>query len=58
MDSGAVPALRPGFAKFLGAGFGDDLLECRSVEQFDELLEDLELFREELGVVTTPIRAA
>lgn len=55
-DSGAVPALRTAFANFVASGLGEDLLECRSVEQFDELLEDLELFRETLGVnVATPL---
>jgi hypothetical protein len=53
-DSGAVPALRAGFAKFLGDGFRDDVLECRSVEQYDALLEDLKLFQKVLGVDVGP----
>lgn len=54
VDLGAVQALRAGVAKFLDAGLDDDLRECRSVEQFDGMLEDLELFREELGVDVAP----
>ena len=38
------------FGKYKQHYFSDDLSECRSREQFSSLIEDLELFRDELGV--------
>jgi hypothetical protein len=45
-----VLAAQASFAHFEQHHFGEELRECRSREQFDGLIEDLELFRDELGV--------
>lgn len=45
-----VTIARESFAKYRRQYFSDDLNECRSREQFSSLVEDLELFRDELGV--------
>jgi hypothetical protein len=46
----AVTAALASFAGFERHHFPEELRECRSSEQFDGLIEDLELFRNELGV--------
>jgi hypothetical protein len=46
----AVLAAQASFAHFEQHRFGEELRDCRSREQFDGLIEDLELFRDELGV--------
>jgi hypothetical protein len=49
-DHPAIAVARSSFERYQQLHFGDDLRECRSREQFNGLLEDLELFRDELGV--------
>jgi hypothetical protein len=49
-DGQALQALRRGFEKYRHHYFADDLRECRSPEQFDALIEDLEIFQRALGV--------
>lgn len=52
-DADADAALSPAHAAFdayCAGTFQDELRECRSREQFDGLVEDLELFRDQLGV--------
>jgi hypothetical protein len=44
-----MEAAQTSFASFEQKYFSDDLWECRSQEQFDSLVEDLELFRDKLG---------
>lgn len=39
-----------GFELYRSSTFADELRECRSRDQFDGLVEDLEFFREHLGV--------
>ncbi|WP_431283179.1 restriction endonuclease [Humitalea sp. 24SJ18S-53] len=46
----AVLAAQASFAHIEQHGFYSELRECRSDEQFDGLIEDLELFRDGLGV--------
>jgi Restriction endonuclease len=46
----AVMAARESFAHFEQHQFGEELRGCRSLEHFDGLIEDLHLFRDELGV--------
>jgi hypothetical protein len=46
----AVMAARASFTFFEQHHFAAELRECRSREQFDGLVDDLELFRHELGV--------
>jgi hypothetical protein len=46
----AVAAARTSFARFKQRQFSEDLRECQSREQFDSLIEDLQLFHDELGV--------
>jgi hypothetical protein len=46
----ALSAARAAFDAYCGGTFQDELRECRSRDQFDGLAEDLELFRDELGV--------
>ncbi|MCJ2024432.1 restriction endonuclease [Methylobacterium sp. J-067] len=46
----ALSAARAAFDAYCGETFQEELRECRSREQFDGLVEDLELFRDELGV--------
>jgi len=54
LDASADPevkgAAQASFIRFEQHYFNDELRECRSQEQFDGLVEDLELFRDELGV--------
>ena len=45
-----VAIARESFAKYQQDYFSEDLSECRSREQFSGLIEDLELFRDQLGV--------
>lgn len=45
-----VAIAKESFAEYQRQHFTDDLGECRSPEQFSGLIEDLELFRDELGV--------
>lgn len=52
-----VAAARASFLCFDQRHFSGDLRECRSREQFDGLIEDLELFRNKLGVDVTPLIA-
>jgi hypothetical protein len=49
-QSQGISAARSAFEHYRQSGFSDELRECRSREQFDGILEDLELFRTELGV--------
>lgn len=49
-ENHAVMAARSAFESYQRSLFERDLLECRSREQFNGLIEDLELFRDELGV--------
>lgn len=50
-DAGHEVALaRESFLRYQQSHFSDDLSECRSPEEFSGLIEDLELFRDELGV--------
>lgn len=46
-----VAIVRESFAKYQRQYFSDDISECRSREQYSSLIEDLGLFRDELGVV-------
>ncbi|MCK1297422.1 MULTISPECIES: restriction endonuclease [unclassified Bradyrhizobium] len=48
-DAALSPA-RAAFDAYCAGTFQDELRECRSREQFDGLVEDLELFRDQLGV--------
>ncbi len=41
---------RESFAKYQNDYFADELRECRSHDEFSGLIEDLELFRDQLGV--------
>jgi len=45
-----IAALAESFTRFEQHQFREELLECRSTEQFDGLIDDLELFRSELSV--------
>jgi Restriction endonuclease len=45
-----IDATRTAFDVYRRSHFAEDLRECRSRDQFDGLIEDLELFKEELGV--------
>ncbi len=54
-DHPAVAAARSSFERYQQQHFSEDLRECRSREQFDGLVEDLELFRNELGVDVTAL---
>lgn len=50
-DAGREVAIaRESFAKYQRQYFSDELSECRSRERYSGLIEDLELFRDELGV--------
>ncbi len=49
-DDPAVSAARSAFNHYRRSLFNQELSECRSLEQFDGLVEDLELFRDQLGV--------
>ncbi len=50
-DAGREVAIaRESFAEYQRRHFSDDLNDCRSLEQYSGLIEDLELFRDELGV--------
>ncbi|WP_172299991.1 restriction endonuclease [Pseudoruegeria sp. HB172150] len=50
-DAGSERAIaRESFLRYQQNQFSDDLSECRSREQFSDLIEDLELFRDQLGV--------
>lgn len=46
----ALSAARAAFDAYCGGTFQEELRECRSRDQFDGLVEDLELFRDQLGV--------
>ncbi|MFY0662607.1 MAG: restriction endonuclease [Shimia sp.] len=47
---GTKKAAQAAFEAYRRLQFADEVGECKSGEQFDELIEDLELFRDELGV--------
>jgi len=50
-DAGREVAIaRESFVSYQKSHFSEDLNECRSREQFSGLIEDLELFRDDLGV--------
>jgi len=49
-DDPAVSAARSAFNHYRRSIFDQELSECRSLEQFDGLVEDLELFRDHLRV--------
>ena len=51
----AVAAARAAFDYYRRTMFRDHVYECRSHEQFDGLIEDLELFRDQLGVDVAPL---
>lgn len=51
----AVEAARAAFDAYRRSIFQDEVSECRSSEQFDGLIEDLELFRDALGVDVAPL---
>ncbi len=53
--SPAVVAAQSAFAHYQTSMFADELRECRSLEQFDGLIEDLELFGARLGVEVTAL---
>jgi hypothetical protein len=46
----AVIAILTSFARFECEHFPEELRECRSSEQFDDLIQDLEFFQSRLGV--------
>ena len=46
----ALSAARIAFDWYRESMFQDELRDCRAREQFDAMTEDLELFREQLGV--------
>lgn len=46
----AISAARAAFVTYHRSMFQDELGDCRAREQFDALTDDLELFREKLGV--------
>lgn len=46
----ALSAARAAFEAYCRGTFQDELRECRSRDQFEGLVEDLELFRDQLGV--------
>jgi AAA domain (dynein-related subfamily). len=50
-----VEAARAGFDAYRHTIFHNEVRECRSHEQFDGLIEDLELFRDELDVDVAPL---
>jgi hypothetical protein len=52
---GALSAACAAFDEYRQSMFRDELRECRSREQFDGLTEDLELFRDQLGVNVSPL---
>jgi hypothetical protein len=49
-DNPVIAATRAAFDAYQQSYFADELRDCRSLDQFDGLIEDLELFKEELGV--------
>lgn len=49
-DGSLRRALRSAYGEYRRSHFQEDLRECRAEEHFDGLLEDLELFKEWLGV--------
>lgn len=49
----SLQAAREAFEVYTESMFRDDIRECRSDGQFEGLIEDLELFRDELGVNIT-----
>jgi hypothetical protein len=51
----ALSIARSGFEHYRRSLFSDELHECRSREQFDALIEDLELFQDKLGVDATAL---
>jgi hypothetical protein len=50
LNDPVVLAARSAFDHYRQSEFDSELSECRSLEQFDGLVEDLELFRDGLGV--------
>jgi len=53
--SPAVVAARSGFEHYRRSMFTDELRDCRSREQFDGMIEDLEFVRDQLGVDMTSL---
>ncbi|MDI7865301.1 hypothetical protein MRS76_25750 [Rhizobiaceae bacterium n13] len=49
-DSPILHGLRSAFEAYHTNRFYDELSECRSTEEFDRVLEDLDLFRRSIGV--------
>jgi hypothetical protein len=49
-DDPVIAATRTAFEEYRRLHFADELRECRSRGQFDGLIEDLEFFKDELGV--------
>ncbi len=54
-DDVGMPAARAAFKAYRKSTFGEEVRECRSREQFQGLIEDLELFRDQLGVDVAPL---
>jgi hypothetical protein len=52
MNGDVLAALRQGFEVYRRRYFDNEIRECQSTEQFDGLLEDLELFKSTLSVDT------
>jgi hypothetical protein len=50
LDGPVVSAARSAFDNYRRSLFADELRECQASEQFNGLVEDLELFRSKLGV--------
>jgi hypothetical protein len=50
-----VAAARTAFEKYWQTQFADELGECRSRDQFEGMIEDLELFKKALGVDVTSL---
>jgi DNA polymerase III delta prime subunit len=48
--NGDLEIARESFAEYQRRNFSEDLRECRSREQFETLMEDMEFFRDQLGV--------
>jgi hypothetical protein len=49
-DDSVIAAIRTAFEEYRKLYFSDELQACRSHGQFDGLIEDLDLFKDELGV--------
>ncbi|QRM40482.1 hypothetical protein F3X89_21920 [Rhizobium rhizogenes] len=49
-DSPIIQGLRAAFEAYENKSFYDELSDCRSTEEFDRMLEDLDLFQKYVGV--------